>query len=83
MLMRDFLDQTTDEKLYNIRQYGVYIGKCKFDDFVVVLYQINEFYIEIYYDSYRLHINKFNCFTSTEFLDPYLEKIEIDYLFKN
>ena len=76
--MQDFEDLPEEQKLNNIRKDGAYIGKRKIEEFVIVLYQLNNFYIEIYYDNYRKYINRFNCFDSTELLDPYLDKMELN-----
>jgi hypothetical protein len=59
---------------------GVYIGKRKEENLTVLLYQIDSFYVEVYYRKYRCYVSRLRCFTSTVFLDPYLEQIDVEYL---
>ena len=44
---------------------GLYVGKRKLGNFTVLLYQLEEFYIELFYSAYRLHLFEVRCFTST------------------
>ena len=59
---------------------GVFLGKRKVGGFSVVLYQVDAFYVEILYKKYRYYINRTRCFTSTKFLDPYLNSVDINDL---
>lgn len=58
----------------------VYIGKRKIESITVLLYQLESFYAEVYYRSYRRHIYKIRSSASTKILDPYLEQIDVEYL---
>ena len=44
---------------------------------VVLLYQLNGFYIEVYYSRQHRHITDLVGFNDIEKLDPYLEKISL------
>jgi hypothetical protein len=70
-------EEKQTEYLYND---GVYIGKRKDKDTSVVLYQLENFYVEIHYLEYRRAIHRLHCFTSTEDLEPYLDQIDIEAL---
>ena len=59
---------------------GVYIGKHKHASSITLLYQVDGFYVEVFYRKYRSHIKLLHCFESTEFLDPYLEQIDVENL---
>lgn len=59
---------------------GTYLGKRNEGEAVKVLYQLNNFYIEVVYHKYRCHIDTIICFDSTDMLDPYLENISIEAL---
>lgn len=63
--------------LYN---EGVYIGKRRQGDQIVLLYQLEGFYIEVFYKRYRRVISRLLCFRSTEFILPYLEHINVEEL---
>lgn len=43
----------------------------------VVLYQLDAFYVEIYYRKYRCLVQRVRCFTSTMCLNPYLENMDV------
>jgi len=63
--------------LYN---QGTYVGKRRAGSMIIVLYQVEDFYVEIYYREYRRHISRINCFLSTCFLDPYLDQMNVELL---
>ncbi|HVG12932.1 MAG TPA: hypothetical protein VM843_08005 [Flavisolibacter sp.] len=63
-----------------LQEEGLYVGKRKWNGLTVLLYQLEEFYIELYYSAYRLDVTEVRCFTSTYSLDPYLEDILIEDL---
>jgi hypothetical protein len=46
----------------------------------VLLYQIDAFYVEVYYVASLNKIAKMRSFSSTNLLKPYLEEIDISYL---
>jgi len=49
--------------------------------FKVLLYQLNDFYIEVYFHKLNKYISKFVAFNSDELPDPYLERIQIPFLY--
>ncbi len=61
---------------------GIYLGKRKKKNQSVVLYQIGDFYVEVYYNKYRYLIDEVRYFHSTDLLQPYLEQIDVDELVK-
>jgi len=80
MRMSEFELLSAREQIAKLYQQGVYIGKSKTQRFVKLLFQLDSFYVEIDYVSYRLAINKIYCTESTAILDEYLEQIEVEYL---
>ena len=68
------------EQINVLYRDGVYIGKRKEENLSILLYQVDSFYVEVVYRKYRCHVNKLRCFTSTAFLDPYLEQVEVEYV---
>ena len=67
----EFIQFTEDEKAELIKLDGVYIGKTIKSGIIVLLYQLEDFYIEIYYSSFRSEINRFECTKDTSVLDEY------------
>ena len=59
---------------------GVYVGKRKDENITAVLFQVDSFYVEIFYRKYRCIISRLHCFTSTALLDPYLTQVDVEYL---
>ncbi len=66
------------EQLDLLQAEGVYIGKRKVRHLSLLVYQLEDFYIELYYSHYRRTLKDVRCFTSTLDLDPYLEDILIE-----
>ena len=56
---------------------GVCVAGRNFDPYKVLLYQLNAFYVEVYYNKNHHFISEINGFDSTEQLEPYLAKIAI------
>jgi hypothetical protein len=83
MKLLHFQQLTFDEKVHTIYNHGVYIGKRKLDGLTILLYQVAGFYVELVYKKYRNSILKLHCFDSTEFLNPYLDAINLEDIVYN
>ena len=80
MKMHDFQLLPEQDQIDILYQYGVYVGKRKEAFSVILLYQFESFYVEVFYRKYRSHVNRLHCFESTDLLDPYLEQIDVENL---
>lgn len=60
--------------------HGVLIAERMYKDFTIFLYQIEKFYVEVYYHNKFTMIQGFRGFDSTTALEPYLEEIDITSL---
>ena len=61
-------------------EYGVHLSE-RFDDLCgYLLYQINDFYVEVTYNVDANQISKFTSFKTETKLQPYLNKIDISDL---
>jgi hypothetical protein len=56
------------------------IDKRTDEQFRILLYQVDSFYVEVYYDIAYNKIRKIKSFTSIRLLNPYLKKIDISTL---
>jgi len=65
------------DKLGVLYEDGVYIGKRKAGKLIVLMYQLDSFYVEVFYRSYRRHVDRLRCSASTAFLDPYLDQMDV------
>lgn len=45
----------------------------------ILLYQIDGFYVEVYYHKEHNAVRRYRPFSSTDQLEPYLEKIQIKF----
>lgn len=64
-----------------IYREGVYLGSRGVDDFFVALYQVHNFYVELYYRFHNREIVKCISFHSEVLLEPYLKQIQLNELF--
>ena len=80
MRMHDFIHLSQKEKVSLLYEQGVYVGKRKQGPTIVVLYQLDGFYAEVFYRTYRREIDRISCFSGTKRLDPYLAGIDVEYL---
>jgi hypothetical protein len=80
MMMHDFQLLPEQEQINVLYQCAVYVGKRKDTFSIILLYQLESFYVEVYYRKYRSHVRHLHCFESTELLDPYLEQIDVENL---
>ena len=80
MKMHDFQLLPEQAQIETLYQFGVYIGKHKKSFSTILLFQLEGFYVEVFYRKYRSSVKHLHCFESTEFLEPYLEQIELENL---
>lgn len=50
--------------------------------FRILLYQVDSFYVEVYYHKAANVLSSFRPFTTTKLLEPYLQDINIEDIFK-
>jgi hypothetical protein len=81
MTMRDFELMNGIEKMQAIAELGVFLAKRKEGCFSISLYQIEDFYIEIYFHTTQLLYISARTFTNTAELSSYLDQIDISSLF--
>ena len=77
MTMYEFRILSDQEQLDIVHGKGVYIGKRKMRDLVSVLYQVEGFYVELFYKKYRYFVSHSRCSTSLVIAEPYLEQIDL------
>jgi hypothetical protein len=70
------------EQFELLSQHGVYVGKRKEDEMTTVLYQLDTYYVEIFYKQYRKYVSHVRFFTTTDEIQPYLEQIDVQRLIR-
>jgi hypothetical protein len=80
MLLQEFKYETKQTKKQLILDHGVYIANRIKDQYILLLYQLDSFYAEVYYDYEEKEIGYIRTFHSTDELKPYLRNIDISPL---
>ena len=65
------------EKIAKVWNEGNFVSDRKDNNFSVLLYQVEAFYVELYYNGQENVIDKLRSFSSTNQLEPYLTHIDI------
>jgi hypothetical protein len=79
MMLLEFKSLSQDDQVVILYCQGVYIGKKKNKWCTSLLYQLETFYVEVSYTSYRRFIHQIVVTDSITILDPYLEQIQLEY----
>lgn len=79
MKWKEFQVLDVVQQLDYLQQEGVYVGKRKQGGITILLYQVDVFYVEVFYTKHRLDVDRIQCFQSMYRLDPYLEQITIEH----
>ncbi len=61
---------------------GAYLGKRYKPDICIMLYQIEDFYIEVYFHQKNNNMVGIASFLNIDNLEPYLEQIDISSVFE-
>ena len=80
MKMFEFQILSEEEQIDFLYHEGVYVGKGKKDGLITLLYQLDNFYVEIMYRKYRRFIKHISTSSNLTILEPYLEQIDIALL---
>lgn len=66
------------EQAEAIWEKGVHIGERTDDEHKILLYQIDGFYVEVFYHQEYNVIRRLRSFKSVDQLRPYLDQIKLD-----
>lgn len=80
MNIDQFTQLSESAQLKYIQESGVFIAERKSAHCDVKLYQIGNFYTELYHHTHFNVIVNINAFTGIDMLDPYLDAVVIDNL---
>lgn len=83
MKIIDFTTLTIGDQLHLLHTDGVFLSKRKIGRISVLLYQLDQLYVEIFYTKHRRQVSRIHCTRQPEVLLPYLDGIAIDDLFDN
>ena len=80
MTLYQFNVLTENEKTAIVWNEGDVVGDRKENNFSILLYQVQSFYVEVFYSGNENKISKLRSFSSIEQLESYLGKIDISGL---
>lgn len=81
MTESNFKSLKKEEKVVVVYEEGVYIDNRIEPEYTVQLYQMESFYVELFYHARTKEVVYARSFSSTDELNPYLKKIDIISLF--
>jgi hypothetical protein len=80
MKLSDFILLNEDQKKNALMHDGVLIAKRDLEDYMVFLFQFENYYVESYCNKHTRSIYEFRAFMDLEALHPYLDHILLDDL---
>jgi len=80
MQLAEFRSLSYEEQVDVLYREGIYIGKKKVGNEIILLYQLDHYYVKIFYSRYRENVQNICIFTSTRFLSGFLNHIDIEEL---
>jgi hypothetical protein len=78
--LAEFNNLAADDQAFLIWLDGVYLDEYCDGTFTILLYKVEGYYVEVYYHLLREEVYGYRSFDSTNQLDPYLSRIDIDEL---
>lgn len=72
-----FRKLSVEEQLDILHKDGVHVGKRTLDKQPVILFQVNDFYVEVHYKEYRKDVNKLLVSDNVDMVHPYLAQIQV------
>jgi hypothetical protein len=80
MKVQEFRSLDETEKAVALINNGVLVGKRTMQSFLIFLYQLDNFYVEILYNKQTNFVYKFKAFENTELLEPYISRIDLSWI---
>lgn len=80
MTINEYKALKQEEQTSFLCKAGVSIAERKVGPYLIVLYQVDGFYVEVSYDKDTYQMKKLMSFYNTTLLEPYLSEIDISAL---
>jgi hypothetical protein len=80
MTLYEYMILSPEEQANVTWKYGAFIAVADKGSLKVLLYQLDSFYVEVYYNCQLGRIEEFRGFHSTDELEPYLAAIDLSEL---
>ena len=83
MTHRKFSSLSKKQKQTSLLKTGVFLAERKVGFFKVMLYEVQNFYVEVFFFKWSKNAIGFRTFTSVDSLQPYLRTIDLASLLNN
>jgi hypothetical protein len=80
MKLKNFKILDREEQMQFVEEYAVFLCYRTSGIYNVALFQLEGFYIELFYDIFKLEYKKIKVFEDMALLEPYMELIDISEL---
>lgn len=80
MTLRNFKSLTPKQKKFVVLRAGTFLSEKKYGLYRKMLYQVDGFYVEVYFTAFSRHPFTYSSFDSIRRLHPYLQQIDITAL---
>jgi hypothetical protein len=78
----EFLQLHEDAQLETLWYNGEQVGRRREGEFLILLYQVEGFYVEVFYHTRDKQIKKYVSFECLDKLDPYIADMDISPVYK-
>ncbi len=82
MKLSEFILLNEMEKQHTVLHEGVLIGKRKQHSFMIFLFQLGHYYVETWCNFSNKSVSEYRVFDGTAPLEPYLDQISLQQLFR-
>jgi hypothetical protein len=82
MKLQEFISLDENKKFLTTWSSGVFLGQRTQDETLIRLYQLDNFYVEVFMLKETGSVLMIKCFEDTDHLQEYLKKINISHLVK-
>lgn len=83
MTLRYFKNLIQNQKKTIVLRHGTFLSEKRYGLFRTMLYQVDGFYVEVFFTRLSKEALWYRSFDSTKNLQPYLEQIDISSLLKD
>jgi len=80
MTLDEFTLLNETKQAETLLKRGIYLADRLYKNFSIILYQLDNFYVEVYHNLRFDVMQGMRCFQDEEALQPYLESIDISSL---
>ncbi|MDB5251134.1 MAG: hypothetical protein JWP27_303 [Flaviaesturariibacter sp.] len=83
MTLLYFKNLTQQQKKTTVLRHGTFLSEKNYGLFRTMLYQVDGFYVEVYFTPFSRDAAWYRSFDSTKSLQPYLQQIDISSLLQD